>query len=424
MPALPTPGGSRPASPNPDKKPLFPEVTEEQRKILNGTSPEALKALLDGLTQSGTTPATHPPASTAPAGNPPAGNPPAGNPPAVTAPAVTAPASNPPAVNLPAGTAPVTTPPVECDLTTSEMSFLDLIGETLPELGTMCMEDSILADHIQNGCKQFKQATSESIVHFLLNMEYQASKNEDTYQMKQAQEEYLKDPKPWNQINFGNDAALMSTKAEKALETLAALDKMQHGPPSIAYNSAERRHMRRGLRATPADLKADFCTITDPETKEKVEAEIIGRHPHRRKWLVCALASRNPQFPFVQRVTSIDGSSSEYRDILERYALHGSDHTIPVGGKEDLQDCNPEDFEQNAVILLPWGKGFRLSSYGYPHNKNREFKLFPKTVITSKWGMTTGLEIMHGHLQKCGTPIPQGKDGEDLNRLKVRTWGM
>jgi hypothetical protein len=255
-------------------------------------------------------------------------------------------------------------------------------------------------------------------------MEYASSKHENFEEMKQAQKDYLDNPKPYQQIDFGDDTNLMSIKAQQAFQTLSALEHIGQGPPSIAYNSAERRHMRRELRATPEDPQADFCMITDPETKQKVEAEIIGRHPHRRKWLVCALDSLNPQFPLVQRTTSIDGSSSEYRDILEKYALHGSDHTIPVGGKEDLQGCNPEDFEQNAVILLPWGKGFRLSSYGYPHDKKREFKLFPKTVITSKWGTTTGLEIMHGHLQKCGTPIPRGKDGEDLNKVKARTWGM
>jgi hypothetical protein len=288
----------------------------------------------------------------------------------------------------------------------------------------MCRDDPDLSEHIENGCGLFRQKLSgESILHFLLCMEYAASKNEDPEVLKQKQKEFLDNPKTFKELDFGNDKDVMWLRGKEAFRVMEELISLQAEGVGT-YNSAERRHLRRELRATPEDPRADFCEIMDPETKQQVRAEIIGRHPHRRKWLVCALDSLNEHFPLVQRTTSIDGSSSEYRDILEKYALHGSDHTIPVGGKEDLQGCNPEDFEQNAVILLPWGKGFRLASYGYPHNKQREFKLFPKTVITNKWGTTTGLEIMHSHLQKCGTPIPRGKDGEDLDRVKARTWGM
>ncbi|KAK2669735.1 hypothetical protein RAB80_015261 [Fusarium oxysporum f. sp. vasinfectum] len=231
-------------------------------------------------------------------------------------------------------------------------------------------------------------------------------------------------------MDFGTDTHLIKLRRQEALSILEGLRKPQPDPRedqqsdtmdrAVFYDAAKRRGLRDQFVGKAEDPSADRCMITDPETKQPVQAEIIGRHPHRRKHLVCAIPSHNPLYPGMERFPTIDGTSKEYRDILDNYSLHGSNRTLPVGGIEDLVGCDITDFELNGVILLPWGDTVRISAFGVSNLKKNEFKIFAKTICCNKWGRS-GLAVLHSHLQKCGSTIPTGK-GKGEWEIEARSW--
>ncbi|EXL41509.1 hypothetical protein FOCG_16313 [Fusarium oxysporum f. sp. radicis-lycopersici 26381] len=221
-------------------------------------------------------------------------------------------------------------------------------------------------------------------------------------------------------MKFGNDTDLAQQRRQQALNVLEGLRKPQPAnvDPAAFYDAAERRNFRKQFIATAEDPAADRCVINDPEIKEPVEATIIGRHPHRRKWLICAIPTNNSKYGKLERFPTIDGD--QHRDILENYSLKGSDRTIPVGSLLDLRGISMEEFELNGVILLPWGNDIRISGLGLSNSRNREFKMFSKTVLCQKWGRS-GLAMLHAHLQKCGSTIPAGKNKNELE-LQPKSW--
>ncbi|KAF4333381.1 hypothetical protein FBEOM_12806 [Fusarium beomiforme] len=250
---------------------------------------------------------------------------------------------------------------------------------------------------------------------------------------------------PIETMNWGTDAPLIQAQRQELLNSLKKFRGLPADPVdqqadpvdqqadpvdqqvqpdahnrATLYDAAARRNYRKPYVGKAIDPSCDKCTIIDPETKQQVQAEIIGRHPHRRKWLVCAIHSLNKDYPKLQRFVTIDGTSGQYRDILEKYDQQGSNEQLLVGSKGDLNECRIEDFELNGVVLLPWGDSIRMAAYGLSHSKKQGFRLFPKTVLCSKWGVTTGVAIMHCHLQKCGSRIPECKTGKEV--AKPETW--
>ncbi|KAL9560627.1 hypothetical protein ACKAV7_015235 [Fusarium commune] len=130
-------------------------------------------------------------------------------------------------------------------------------------------------------------------------------------------------------MDFGTDTHLIKLRRQEALSILEGLRKPQPDPRedqqsdtmdrAVFYDAAKRRGLRDQFVGKAEDPSADRCMITDPETKQPVQAEIIGRHPHRRKHLVCAIPSHNPLYPGMERFPTIDGTKA--RTLLALLAL-------------------------------------------------------------------------------------------------------
>ncbi|KAF9773792.1 hypothetical protein IL306_008330 [Fusarium sp. DS 682] len=319
----------------------------------------------------------------------------------------------------------------------SEAEHKFLKEHALPYLPNIGARD--LTDFTLEFCLEFKERHPNSDIFELLFYAEQmfrvSEKDANTKIQEFIQQEKLL---TIEEMGFGSDTQLIKAKGQEALNILEKLRKQKSGPvnqqgkpdqqvqPNLedratTYDAAARRSFRDPYVGTTDDPSADRCVIADPETGEQVEAGIIGRHPHRKKWLVCAIPSTNLSYPKLEKFVTIDGTSREYRDVLEKYNGTGSNRTIPVGEKHDLDKCELADFELNGVILLPWGNDTRISAFGVSNWKRNEFKMFAKTVCCNKWGRS-GLAVLHSHLQMCGSKIPTGGKGKSELEIEARSW--
>ncbi|KAG5807919.1 hypothetical protein H9Q74_007029 [Fusarium xylarioides] len=228
-------------------------------------------------------------------------------------------------------------------------------------------------------------------------------------------------------MDLGDDASLLRARGARAWNRLDQL--RAHSGQASSYNSMERRGIRRQFRSKARDPEADYCVVRCPESGNRVIAEILGRHPHRKKYLALALPSASPRSPTVQRGHYIDGSQSEYSEIFNKYCSDGSNHTLSIApGKESLRGCKPQDFEQNLVLQMPWGKSWRLASFGVPHGSaDRDFELFSKSTLAAEWGLTNAMDVLYGQANKAGQKIKTNKEStKDTknNEIKVTSWGI
>jgi hypothetical protein len=319
-------------------------------------------------------------------------------------------------------------PPLETIFSPPELLFLhDHSAQYLPNMAALGAE--AIYDHIYACCPEFKKRHPRADIFEVLFFMDQMIRIGEDVRVKALEFIRHKTLPRIVDMTWGRDAELVKAKRQEALNFLDTLrdepdsedeELPNFKDPATTYDAAARRSFRDPFVGTADDPSADRCVIADPETQEPVEADIVGRHPHRRKWLVCAIPSLNPRYPKLERFPTIDGSTSQYRNVLENYSLRGSNRTIPVGGMEDLVNCGMKDFELNGVILLPWGDDTRISGFGVSNWKRNEFKIFAKTVCCNKWGRS-GLAMLHSHLQKCGSPIPTGKGKAELE-IEPRSW--
>ncbi|EGU73323.1 hypothetical protein FOXB_16168 [Fusarium oxysporum f. sp. conglutinans Fo5176] len=277
--------------------------------------------------------------------------------------------------------------------TPPELKFLtEHAPQHLPIIGALGKD--LLADFTIDFCFEFREQHPKGDIFELL---FYAERMMTVYKKnaKPKIQEFIQQEKlpRIEDMDFGTDTHLIKLRRQEALSILEGLRKPQPDPTkqpdamdrAMSYDAAARRSFRDPFVGTAEDPSADRCVIADPETQQPVEADIVGRHPHRRKWLVCAIPSLNPRYSKLERFPTIDGSSSEYRNVLENYSLRGSNRTIPVGDMQDLKNCSMKDFELNGVILLPWGDDTRISGFGVSHWKQNEFKIFAKTPFAEMW---------------------------------------
>ncbi|KAJ3478445.1 hypothetical protein NLG97_g8578 [Lecanicillium saksenae] len=190
----------------------------------------------------------------------------------------------------------------------------------------------------------------------------------------------------------------------------------EDGGKRSAYDSKKARQTR-GLCSGKA---ADKMEVADPERGgKKVKADIIGRHPTRKSWLVLALPSNNKKHPGLSRGHCIDGTDAKYSAAFERYLEDGSNRTLSTGSEVNLKKCAPHEFELNLVTSIPWGKHFHSHGYGIKHKKKGEFMMFSKQVLGKAWNARDADDVLRDHMIKAGQPMP-GREGKEI---KAKSWG-
>jgi hypothetical protein len=317
-------------------------------------------------------------------------------------------------------------------LTEAENKFLTVAAEYLP---TLLSQDNTWSLLFENEyCPTFKGKNPETdVLNFLFYSDYVLKKNKNRGKAVDLMSVYVEKPTRVADMDWGDDQVLMDHRMQEAWDRL---DGMRHEEEinsqpehdseerqAITYDSGKRRAIRSKYRSKASDPEADQCTIACPETGEQVTAEILGRHPHRKKYLALALPSNNPDHPTIGRGHYIDGALDTYSAIYKKYCSQGSNHTLSIAtDKEMLQECSPNEYEQNVVFTMPWGKTWRYASYGVPHGRvDRDFVLFPKAILASAWGMAVAVDVMTGQMQKAGQPV-KGKVASD--KVKAKSWGM
>lgn len=188
------------------------------------------------------------------------------------------------------------------------------------------------------------------------------------------------------------------------------------------YDSEERRKIREKFYG-PGEAAANKIQIEDPEHPGvRVWGKILGRNHTRRSWLGVALPSNNPKFPKIGRAYWIDGS--RYHSEFMRYVEKGANITLSAAAnKSQLEDCTPEDFELNCVLVMPWGKAFHYHAFGLPHYvSDRPFCLWSKGLLGSArdWTVGKATDMMHDHMSMAGQSIPG--TGAARKRIAAKAW--
>jgi hypothetical protein len=318
----------------------------------------------------------------------------------------------------PSNAAPVDSGPT-IPLTEGEIAFLDTISEEFPALFKHVSENAQFSEGFDIECTKFKgRNPKRDVFDFIFYADYLLSKGKSVTDTAATLTNYTQSPTPLNQLDWGNDVLLIERRIAETSEMLDACRKAE-----LKYNSRKRRAIRSKYRSKASNPEADQCMVPCPETGEQVKAEILGRHPHRKKYLALALPSNNPEHPTIGRGHYIDGALDSYSAIYKTYCSQGSNHTLSIAtDKEMLEECSPNEYEQNVVFTMPWGKTWRYASYGVPHGReDRDFVLFPKAVLASAWGMAVAVDVMTGQMQQAGQPV-KGKVASD--KVKAKSWGM
>ncbi len=178
----------------------------------------------------------------------------------------------------------------------------------------------------------------------------------------------------------------------------------------MTYDSKKARAKRLRDSGKPADR----ITVDDPEKPgKKVKADIIGRHPSRKAWLVLALLSNSKKHSQLSRGYYVDSTQAKYNKAYERYLEEGSNRTLSTGSDVNLKQCAPSEFELNLVTIIPWGRNVHTHGYGIMHKKKGEFLMFSKQVLGKAWGSRDADDVLRDHMLKAGQSMP-GREGKEI----------
>lgn len=187
------------------------------------------------------------------------------------------------------------------------------------------------------------------------------------------------------------------------------------------YDCKAARTLRKKFHGS-GDPKADEMEVEDPDNPgETVKADIIGRHPTRRNWLALALPSNNSDRMFMSRGHYVDGTKDVYKEAFNRYVQKGSNIILSTAtDKKHLDDADPEDFELNLVLFMPWGRYYHTHAYGIPHyNKDRDFMLYSKSLLSSAWGTSAADDVLRDHCEQAKQAMPKSTR---TKKIRMKAW--